>query len=611
MLLGPIFTLELVTSVRRLRYYVVRVAYALILFAILWVSYVESPLYRTAPGELVSHQQMARFANEFFNVFAAAQLLAVVLLTPAMIAGTIAQERERRTIEYLFASQLTNVEIVLAKFVARLLHVGCELLVGLPILALAMLMGGIAPELLAETFAVTLASLVAIGALSISLSVWAKKSRDAVSSTYLILLAFFLVPPLVAAIGSEVAWLNWLGKIGEVLVAVDPFVVLLGRFFTAGGSGSAWRETLPLLVSYAVFTVICLAWSVLRVRRVYRKSVGTATRRRKFTLRLWRPRMGRFPMLWKEMFAETSAVRFGLLARIAMLLLVAAAIVPAGMMVINYLFYATGEYAGRDVLDYALGVSVAAALLGLLMVLIRAAGGITAEKERDCWTSLVSTPLSPAQIVWGKIAGSLYSARLLALPLLLIYGMALLVDPGFVWFIAALAITWGVLALYVAALGLLFSLWCRTSIRAMAGAMAILTFFGGGYLLCCATILVGGSGGDAEIMLAPCIPFLVFAPAFYWHEVGMTNSYGYQSSGPDMKWVVAYVMGMGVYLFAGVVLSIICVESFDSFADRPDGLGSAPRRRPAGPRPLGADLVMATLVEESVAPASPPGPAIE
>jgi len=65
MLLGPIFTLELVTSVRRLRYYVVRVAYALILFAILWVSYVESPLYRTAPGELVSHQQMARSLTSF------------------------------------------------------------------------------------------------------------------------------------------------------------------------------------------------------------------------------------------------------------------------------------------------------------------------------------------------------------------------------------------------------------------------------------------------------------------------------------------------------------------------------------------------------------------
>ena len=610
MLLGPIFTLELVTSVRRLRYYLVRVAYGLILLAILWISYIQSPLYRTTPGELVSHQEMAKFANEFFTVFAMTQLVAVVLLAPAMIAGTIAQERERRTIEYLFASQLTNVEIVLAKFAARLLHVGCELLVGLPILALAMLMGGIAPELLAQTFAVTLASLTAIGALSISLSVWAKRSRDAVTSAYLILLAFLLVPPLAAAMGSQVSWLRWLGDVGMALVEVDPFYVLASAF--SGGSVSAWSASLPLLVSYSAFTMVCLAWSVLRVRSVDRKSAGTAARRRRFTLRLWRPRMGRFPMLWKEMFAETAALRFGMLARIALLLLVAAAIVPAVLMLVDYLFYETGDHAARDLLEYTLGVSLAAGLLGLLMVLVRAAGSITSEKERDCWTSLVSTPLSPAQIVWAKIAGSLYGARLLAAPLVVLYGMAVLVHPGFLWLIPFMAITWGVLALYVAALGVLFSLWCRTSVRAMAGSVATAVFFGGGYLLCCVPVFMGGSNDGAPFILALCIPFVLVMPGYFWHELAFSNSGGLDASNYEMKMAFAYVLGMGAYFAAGVVLSLTCVESFDSFAGRPNGHGYAPRRRVTGPLPLaGSPRVQATGQEEPPPLASRSGQAIE
>ncbi len=432
MLLGPIFTLELVTSVRRLRYYLVRVVYGLILLIILWSCYLESPLNRRLPGEKVSVQETAQFANEFFSVFAVTQLVAVVLLTPAMIAGTIAQERERRTIEYLFASQLSNAEIVLSKFAARLLHVGCELLVGLPVLALAMLMGGIAPAHLLQTFALTLATLVAVGALSISLSVWAKRSREAVSGAYVILLAYLLVPPVAAALGSEFAWLSWIGDLGEILLEVNPFYVLMSSFWIGrGGAPSAWVDLIPLLLTYAGFTVVCLTWSVLRVRRVQRKAAGAVARRPRFSFRLIRPAMGDRAMLWKELFAESSALKLGWLAWVAAALLTAAATIPAVMMFIDYLYYNAWGRADDSLLEYTYVITVIAGLVGLLIVLIRAAGSVTAEKERDCWISLVSTPLTPAQIVWAKIAGSLYGARLLVAPLVLLHGMAFLVHPEF------------------------------------------------------------------------------------------------------------------------------------------------------------------------------------
>ena len=56
-------------------------------------------------------------------------------MTPAVAAGGIASERQRRTIEYLFATDLSNGEIVLDKLCARLLTVGKLLLATLPVLA--------------------------------------------------------------------------------------------------------------------------------------------------------------------------------------------------------------------------------------------------------------------------------------------------------------------------------------------------------------------------------------------------------------------------------------------------------------------------------------------
>ena len=82
------------------------------------------------------------------------------------------EERERRTIEYLFASTLTGSEIIFSKFLARTLHVAAQLAVGLPILALGMMLGGIQPTLLVAVFAVTFATLLATAALSIATSVW-------------------------------------------------------------------------------------------------------------------------------------------------------------------------------------------------------------------------------------------------------------------------------------------------------------------------------------------------------------------------------------------------------------------------------------------------------
>ena len=68
--------------------------------------------------------------------------MAVLVLTPAIVAGVIADEKQRKTLQYLMVSRLNSAEIVLGKLFARLLHIGVFLAIGLPVMSLTSLFGG-------------------------------------------------------------------------------------------------------------------------------------------------------------------------------------------------------------------------------------------------------------------------------------------------------------------------------------------------------------------------------------------------------------------------------------------------------------------------------------
>ena len=265
-----------------------RVFYVIVLLFTLWLNYMGTRGFQS-DGAL-SIAAVAAFSAKFFSAFVFVQLTAVLLLTPAMIAGSIAQERERRTIEYLLASTLSGSEIVLSKFLGRLLQVAALLLAGLPILAIAMMLGGIAPQALAIAFAITLAALVATASLSIGVSVWAERGRDAVVRTYLLLLVFLLLPPLAWGLSGEVwAPLEWLTDAGHQLTLVNPYYAVGETLFTIRVASRrtivpAWWHTLvPLLTTYAIFSLAVLAWSMASVRRVYRKSIGAGDGTRRWS----------------------------------------------------------------------------------------------------------------------------------------------------------------------------------------------------------------------------------------------------------------------------------------------------------------------------------------
>src|SRR5439155_10298292 len=81
-------------------------------------------------------RDLAAFAREFSAACLAVQFGAVLLITPALTAGAIAEERQRQTLDDLLLTRLSGRDIVLGKLAARWVQVVGVLLAGVPVLCL-------------------------------------------------------------------------------------------------------------------------------------------------------------------------------------------------------------------------------------------------------------------------------------------------------------------------------------------------------------------------------------------------------------------------------------------------------------------------------------------
>src|SRR5437660_3072506 len=141
--LGPVFAKEMVEMARRKRYFFNRVLYGLVLLFTLWIVW-EEHRFDVHNGK-VTLRVMASLAETMFHAVSGVQYGAVFLFVPLFLCGVIAGEREERTLDLLFTTQLRDREIVLGKLGSRLAVVVLLVLFTLPVMSLVMLFGGVAP----------------------------------------------------------------------------------------------------------------------------------------------------------------------------------------------------------------------------------------------------------------------------------------------------------------------------------------------------------------------------------------------------------------------------------------------------------------------------------
>lgn len=622
MLFGPVFTAEMVTAGRRARHTITRVLYAGVLFAALWTIY--SQYWRFAWQRPTTQQEQAQAAAAFFSTFAVLQLVGVVLIAPAVTAGAIAGERERRTIEYLFATDLSNWEIVLGKLAASLLRSTAFLLVGPPILALAMWMGGVPPAQLLAVFLVAIVTLASVTSLSMAISVWAPRARLATIRCYVYLAILLLLPPFVSAmlapslpgIVGYGPWiktaLNWLTWIVEPLVEANPFTAIYHALAEQSpGGGGLWTALRPFLIGHAALTVACVAIAPLAVRRVHLRGASRGPRARTATRK--HP-VGLDAMRWKELYAEQVSNRLGGLTRAAMIL---ALVVVAGFVMWSYYRVINGYFAASTDSFLWLGGTLNTILLCLVVLFVgaRAATAVTSERERDTWITLLSTPLSAGEIVMAKWYGAIYAVRwslalfaglwlLMAIlrPLYVSVALPLLALPA----LAAVG--------FSAALGVWFSLWTSASLRALGATIGSLIIAGGAYmpfLTCCCGWIFFGNGFDDPIrrfvyphVMSPCLLYLFIFPypAAWSIEDLFATGRSAQWFDQMLGFVSAYGLGVVGYAIATLVLLRSAVAQFDRYGGRGAAGPLYFSRRLATPAPEIVEVVevveAATLAQE-------------
>jgi len=567
MLPGPIFNIEMLTGSRRSRLYCIRVIYAAILLLTLWTQYPGNS-YRPPGSPDPSIAELARFASTFFITFSSLQVLMVLIVGPALVAPTISVERERRTIEYLFATDLTNSEIIFGKLLARVLGIASIFLVGLPVLALAGLLGGIDPGRLLISFAITASTMLAVAALSIAVSVQAARVRDAIGQVYVILIALLLIPIIVQAVAMNSGYYDWLAPINDRFIEANPITVLTRTVVLGMFRSSPWSAVGALVLNQTVFAAALTAASVWRLRRVQAaEKVGGAASGsiRRWKLARRRTAVTDRPILWKER-GDNSFWDQGVWSRIVTALVGLLLVWPIATGFYDSAM-ANGLWIQDDnpnrfdpFQDMSAAILTMALCGGMLLIGVRSSCSITGEREKDTWISVLGTPLPAREIVLGKILGNLnigvglfcYCAFVTLLRVLCLPQVALCIPFSL--------LTGGILLLFCSTLRVYVSLLSRSTMRAMATATAVLVFLGGGYLFCCAPFMISGGRGG-EIILTPCAPFLIVISL----AIGRLKDF----SGPgSMEALVPYTLGTFGYAVATGMLYAACVSRFDELNGR-------------------------------------------
>ena len=141
-----------------------------------WTAY-EQLRWRLAVIKLAD---VAEFAATTFMAFGVVQLITVLLLVPAVFGGAIADEKQRKTLHYLMASQLSSGEIILDKVLGRSAHLVVFVAIGLPVVCLLGLFGGISVESVVVAYVGTFSTVAFAVTMTVLVFDLARRVRDAV-----------------------------------------------------------------------------------------------------------------------------------------------------------------------------------------------------------------------------------------------------------------------------------------------------------------------------------------------------------------------------------------------------------------------------------------------
>lgn len=513
----PLLAKELIEQANRSRLFVVRIAFALLLFGA--ASFFIVPL---VIGRQFTPVGFLGTGREIFHILVTLQFVGIYLFLPALTCGAITAEKERNTLGLLFLTKLDPWTIIIEKLGSRLIPMLSLLLISLPLMAFTYAWGGIEAFDLFCAIWFLLLTILQVGSYAILASSFCRSTPAA----YICTLALLLLCAFGLIVLDEVVLRGVLNAILVELLSMQlgtfvdqngwSLVLLfppgLMRQLTLNGQGSS-ASAYVSVIFFGMPTLISVAVSLFLAKkcllpRAFLPASSTMLGLFKFIDAILNWANSRFtfgivlvgesktlpnlrPIEWREL-AKRSLSQFRYLVRIFVVL-------QLPVMLITASFATVGP---SNTVSTA-PISVVLAIVWFITVLLIASSAsnmIASERSQQTLDVLLTSPLSSQQIILEKISGLRRLMLVCTVPLLSCaifqtwwrYQLEFLNENAYVtaqqatnglrwhfyiWheYLAASLLTIAIYLPLVAWVSLGIGIRCRTSTRAILLTLAFLT----------------------------------------------------------------------------------------------------------------------------------------
>ena len=374
---NPVLQRELVVNLRMKRSF-------LLLFA--YVAFLGLLVYAAWPTEQRLDLARSDKAKPLANLLFLGQYLLMSLMAPSFAAGAITGEKERNSYEMLLASPVRPGAIVLGKLAASLCPLAELMICSLPIVMLCLPLGGVH---LSEVFAAYFAMILSV-ALFGMISLWC--SSFFVRTSASLVVSYMMILPL--ALVGVLLW-QALEQLGEARLLVVFTVVPLA---CVSIGALLWADTCRRLMKPP--DLGSEGKQVIDLETEAEEAVGLYIKRAEFPDRLFAPpkrttflEENANPIYDKEVRSEIFSQGTLMLRLVIQISMVIALPMMAVCLYME-------QYLAPWYISYVL-------LFNMLVGPVFSAGSVTSERERQTLDLLLTTLITPWQMLWGKLLSGL------------------------------------------------------------------------------------------------------------------------------------------------------------------------------------------------------------
>ena len=379
----------LLTNLRMTRGFILLFAYNALLGLVVYIAWPQQERL-----DLTTNPEAAK---QLVNLFFLGQYVLASLMTPSFAAGAITFEKEQKTYEMLLASPMKPHAIVLGKLLSSLTHLAILIFSSLPIVMLCLPLGGVSMYEVLAAYLGLIISVITFGMISISCSSFFKRTASSLVVSYLLILPLALL--------GIIFW-NALAADGKfrLLMTISLMPAVCGAICTALFVKTSARLLRPPDVGSE-------GNEVIDVEEEAQQAIGLVIQRDQFPDRLFAPAKrdellpdNANPVYDKEIRSEIfsqGTLMLRLVIQVSMFLAIP--------LMALYL-YIYPDHAG-----WYIGYVI---VFNMLVGPVFSAGTVTSERERETLDLLLTTTITPWQILWGKLIASLRISSILTMFLL-------------------------------------------------------------------------------------------------------------------------------------------------------------------------------------------------